>query len=117
MLQSPLLHSLVEERVPVTDTIFSRICRASPAEAVELAATLPEEDRVRLALFCNARSHLRAAGRAIASICKVETLTLEGGISGLVLHQQAALGPDTWGSSSSDTRQVTRRKQLQRLVH
>ena len=117
MLESPLLHSLSEERVPVADDLFSVICRASPAEAARIAATLPEEDRVRLALFCNARSHLRAAGRAIASLCRVETLTLEGGISGLVLHQQAALGPDTWGSSSSDTRQMSRRKQLQRLVH
>ena len=98
MLMHAMVQTVSEERVPISDALFARLCHATPAEARELSAPLSEAERARLALFCNSRVHFRTIGRALASTCSAEALTLEGGQAGLSLHQQADLAPDTWGS-------------------
>ena len=91
------------ERLPIPDALFSLLCRASPNEARDLAAALAGPERARLALFCNARSHLRERGRAVASVCDLQSLVAEGGEAGLVLFGQVNAGPDTWGAPPSRT--------------
>ncbi len=55
-------------------------------------------ERAALALFCNARTHLRAQGRAIASACSLASLAKEGGQAGVTLFDQAEAAADTWGA-------------------
>jgi hypothetical protein len=60
---------------PVSDSILSRLYRAEPAEIRAIAMDLPELQRMQLAAFCYARSHLREVGREVALVCNTETLT------------------------------------------
>ena len=89
-------HSLTEERIPLSEALFAQICRASPDEARTLSLLLSPSERAKLALFCNARTHLRDRGRAIAEVCTEHSLLLEGGHAGVVLFDQAKSGPETW---------------------
>ena len=86
-----------DEGADVTERLFGLVCRSTPEEAQSLCATLPEGERARLALFCNARAHVRAVGRAIASTCSKAALVREGGYAGLVLYDQIESGPEKWG--------------------
>jgi hypothetical protein len=96
------------ETVPVPDAIFARVCRSNPTQARELAVLLGPSQRAQLALFCNARSHLRDVGRAIASMCSEDSLIREGGHAGRVLFSQVKAGPETWGMpAKTGPRQIT----------
>ena len=88
-----------DDDIRIDQALFDKICRASPEQARTIALTLPGDVRARLALFCNARGHLRAAGRAIAASCALNDLVSEGGHAGLVLHGQIDAGPDTFGDA------------------
>jgi hypothetical protein len=92
-LQPPgesLLNSLDPHRNPVDDNVFRQIYYATPTAARDFAATLPDEQRVHLALFCNYRSHLRGHAHAIASICDVKLLSTIGGVAGQILSEQSS---------------------------
>lgn len=82
----------------VIDALFTQICRATPQEARDLSMLLTMEERAALALSCNARTHLRAQGRAIASVCSLASLVQEGGQAGFSLFDQAGAAADTWGA-------------------
>ena len=88
---------LLEGRTAARETLIAQICRATPEEARSLSMLLPVSERAALALACNARTHLRDHGRAIASTCTQESLVAEGGQAGLVLFGQISGGGDTWG--------------------
>ncbi len=88
---------LANDASPVPELMFGQICRASPDEARLLSMRLPMSARAQLAVFCNARTHLRDRGRAIAAACTEIALELEAGIAGNVLFNQATAGPETWG--------------------
>ena len=99
---------VTNETPPIPEQFFGRICRASPSEARELSMSLPSTERAQLALFCNARVHLRYHGRAIADACTKESLMQEGGHAGAMLHAQMKAGPETWGvAPRSGSRRVT----------
>ena len=85
-------------RAFATDTLFAQICRATPHEARELSMLLTMPERAGLALSCNARTHLRAQGRAIAGACTLASLVKEGGQMGLSLFNQADAGAETWNT-------------------
>lgn len=93
------LSSTTDERIPVSEALFAQICRASPDEARTISMLLLPSERAQLALFCNARSHLRDRGRAIAAVCTEESLRLEGGFAGMILFDQASSKSETWGGS------------------
>ena len=59
---------------------------------------LVASERAALALACNARTHLRDHGLAIAAACSRESLFAQGGQAGLVLFDQIGSGGDTWGA-------------------
>ena len=99
---------VINEQPPIPEQLFGRICRASPEEARELSLSLSAADRAQLALFCNARVHLRYHGRAIADACTRESLMQEGGHAGAMLHAQMKAGPETWGvAPRTGSRRVT----------
>ena len=90
-------HHLPVERAATVDTLFARICRATPREARDLSMLLTMPERAAVALSCNARTHLRAQGRAIAGTCTLASLVQEGGQAGLSLFNQADAAAETWG--------------------
>lgn len=91
-------YHLPAARVVPTDVLFAQICRATPEEARSLSMALPLPERAAVALACNARTHLRAQGRAIASACTLTSLVTEGGQAGLMLFNQIEAATDTWGA-------------------
>ncbi len=58
----PLGAKLNEDPCPITEQLFGQLRRASPPDAVEIAMTLPDPQRARLATFCYYRRHLHALG-------------------------------------------------------
>lgn len=86
------------DRVAAADALLAQICRATPREARDLSMLLTLPERAALALSCNARTHLRAQGRAIAGACSAASLVKEGGQAGLSLFDQAEAAADTWGA-------------------
>ena len=91
-------------RVVTSDMLFAQICRATPEEARSLSMTLPMPERAVVALACNARTHLRAQGRAIASACTLTSLVIEGGQAGLTLFNQIETETDTWGGPVQESK-------------
>ena len=91
-------HHPSTQRAATTGALFAQICRATPQEARDLSLLLSMAERAALALCCNARTHLRAQGRAIASACSLASLVKEGGQAGLSLFDQAGAAADTWGA-------------------
>ncbi len=89
-------YPLPADRTVTADTLFSQICRATPHEARELSMLLTMSERAALALSCNARSHLRAQGRAIAGACTLASLVKEGGQMGFSLFNQVDAAAETW---------------------
>ena len=98
---------LSDGRTAATETLFTQICRATPDEARSLAMLLPVPERAALALACNARTHLRDHGRAIAGTCTRESLVAEGGQAGLVLFGQIGGGGETWGVTAREKRHIS----------
>lgn len=88
------------------DALFAQICRATPHEARGLSMLLTAQERASVALACNARTHLRAQGRAIAGACSLASLVKEGGQVGLALFNQAEAAADTWGAAVREGRRA-----------
>ena len=78
-----------EIECPVPLTTLNALRDAGPSEA--LAAVLPfsEELRIKLALYCYNRSHLRSLGLTVASTVNPERLAQLGGTLGEVLAEQS----------------------------
>ena len=85
-------------RTATLETLFGRICRATPGEARDLAMLLTPAERAEMALFCYGRTHTREQGRAIAAACERDDLVRAGGQAGAVLFDQAEARGDTWGA-------------------
>lgn len=82
-------HSLNEAVAPVDDSLFAKIVHAEPTEAIEVAGSLPLENRARLAAFCYARRHLNHLGLLIASTCDRMALRRAFGTAGDVVFRQS----------------------------
>ena len=91
----------------LSDTFLGTIYRATAGEARRLSLGLTEADRARLAMFCNARAHLREHGRAIATACTPDSLTREGGYAGRMLLEQSSATPDKWGAATHTEKRVS----------
>ena len=91
----------------LSDAFLGTIYRATAEEARRLSLSLTEADRARLAMFCNARAHLREHGRAIATACTPDSLTREGGHAGRMLLDQANAAPDKWGAATHTEKRVS----------
>ena len=86
------------ERAFAIDALFARIYRATPQKARDLSMLLTMPERATVALSCNARTHLRPQGRAIASACSLASLVKEGGQASLSLFKHPEAAADTWGA-------------------
>ena len=82
-------HSLNEKAIPVAESLFSELVGAEPKEAVEVARSLPLENRARLAAFCYSKRHLNHLGLMIASTCDRMALRRAFGTAGEVVFRQS----------------------------
>ena len=62
---------------------------AEPPDAMASILPLSEETRIKLALYCYNRSHLRQLGLTVASTVEPERLAQLGGTMGEVLAEQS----------------------------
>lgn len=77
--QPQIVPSFDENTCPVPDAVLSRLYRAEPFEIEAIAIDLPEDQRMQLAVFCYARTHLREVGRVVASVCNKDRLVTVAG--------------------------------------
>lgn len=82
-------HTLNEARIPIPENLFGQLAKAEPKDAVEIAASLPLENRARLAAFCYSRRHLNHLGLLIASTCDRMALRRAMGTAGDVVFKQS----------------------------
>jgi hypothetical protein len=80
---------LSDSTLPVAEALFAQIIGCAPQEVAPLVGALSEPARARLALFCNARAHLRQIGHAIADTCSEGALLREGGQAGAFLFDRS----------------------------
>ena len=80
---------LNEDSCPIPEEDLGQLHQASPPEAVEIANTLPEGQRARLAAFCYNKRHLHALGLMIASTCEEQSLIDACSVSGSAIYEQS----------------------------
>ena len=78
-----------KDEVTVSPEIIEEVTSAGPADAVSVAASLPEAQRAILAQFCYGRRHLRHLGLLIAGTLSQQTLMQTFGGAWEVIHKQA----------------------------
>ena len=88
-MAAPLRSTLNEEPCPVPVQLFGKLHKSSPPDAAEIAKTLPEARRARLAAFCYHRQHLRDLAFAIASTCERDSLIKAAGAAGDAIYKQS----------------------------
>lgn len=102
----PRNHTLNEAKAPVSDDVFGSLAKADPADAVEIARSLPLENRARLAAFCYARRHTNHLGLLIASTCDRMALRRAMGMAGDILFQQSRNVEKTLAASLTAQREA-----------
>jgi len=75
--------------VTVPASVIEQVTTSGPADAVEVASTLPGAQRAMLAQFCYSRRHLRHLGLSIASTLSQEMLMKTFGGAWEVVYKQA----------------------------
>ena len=74
---------------PIPEGDLGQLHQASPPEAVEIAKSMPEGQRARLAAFCYNKRHLHALGLMIASTCDKDSLVDACSVSGAAIYHQS----------------------------
>jgi hypothetical protein len=85
----PAFASLNEESCPVPEDVFQQVHGAEPPNAVAIAASLPEDQRASLAVFCYRKRHLHELGLMIASTCDCPSLIEAAGAGGRTIFEQS----------------------------
>ena len=78
-----------KEDITVPTEIIEEVTSSGPADAVSVAAGLPESQRAILAQFCYGRRHLRHLGLLIAGTLSKQTLMQTFGGAWEVIYKQA----------------------------
>lgn len=85
----PLSVKLNEDPCPITDQLLGQLRQAAPPDASEIAKSLPDQQRARLATFCYNRRHLHVLGMVIASTCERQALVEAAGNTGDLIFEQS----------------------------
>lgn len=78
-----------EEFCPISESLFGRLYKSSPAGITVLTHNMPPATRAMLAYFCSRRAHLEDLGLAIAGTCSAEDLYDVAGRAGWDLFARA----------------------------
>lgn len=92
---------------PVNDDLLGAMYRASPEGLAMLMASVPDDVRAMLALFCYRRNHLHGLGVAIAASCSERDLVEQGGRVGAALHALSREAQPVRQSATGSRRGVT----------
>lgn len=85
----PMMLPDLEPGCPVPLETLGRLYRGEPHVLAETLARLSDGQRARLAVFCNARQHLRELGLRIAATCDEPSLVRIAGSAGSILFLQS----------------------------
>lgn len=85
---------------PVPLDKLGQLYRSDPDDLMEMIREMPEDRRIRLAVFCYSRAHLRDVGLSIAAVCDAARLAEMAGMVGQVMAAQCrskvrTFGPET----------------------
>jgi hypothetical protein len=80
---------LQQEACPVPEMTLGCLYAAPKRDLAGILSKIPGLQRARLAVFCNARAHLREMGLAIAATCEKGDLVEVAGPLGSILHAQS----------------------------
>ena len=86
-----------DRECPVSLEVLGELYRADAETLAERLPEFTEEKRIRLALFCYSKAHLRDLALAIAASCDAEKLTEAAGTIGQVLAAQSRSKRLTFG--------------------
>jgi hypothetical protein len=87
---------------PVSNSLLSRMYRASPDGLALLIKTVPPQTRAALAVYCLHNERLSAIGLTIAESCERRDLLCQGGSAVLKrIHDLTALQPSLQPISGS----------------
>lgn len=101
-------HSLLEEdNCPVPLELLGRLIVSSSVVVDEEIARMPLARRVRLALFCYSRCHLRDLALRVAATCDQASLVAAAGHAGAVLRSQALSGQPDAHAPAHGRRRIT----------
>ncbi len=78
------------EACPVSEDLLKRLLDATLNAVSDVGGQLPENQRAALAVYCYRRSHFRRLGLSLASLCSRQSLVMEAGHAGELIHAQAA---------------------------
>ena len=79
------------ENCPVSDDLMKRLLDATLNAVTEVSNQLSENQRAALAVYCYRRSHFRQLGLSLAAQCSRQSLVMEAGHAGEVIHAQASV--------------------------
>ena len=83
---------------PVPLEKLGELYRADPDAILSLVGEMPEDGRIRLAMFCYGRAHLRDIGLSIAALCGEQRMVEMAGVMGQVLASQCRAKVRTFGA-------------------
>ena len=89
------LHLSVVDNDQPNDVSVESVLSSPPADALSIAASLPDNQRANLAQFCYQRVHLRELGLRIAATCDFHTLQHAFGRGADVIYEQSRNVDDT----------------------
>ncbi|MDQ4134689.1 MAG: hypothetical protein M3158_00755 [Pseudomonadota bacterium] len=89
MATQPVMLPDHEPGCPVPLDTLGRLYRGDAYVLAETLQRLSDHQRARLAVFCNARQHLRDLGLRIAATCDEPTLVRVAGSAGSILFIQS----------------------------
>ncbi|MES0880185.1 hypothetical protein [Roseibium sp. SCP14] len=93
------------ETCPVSDNHLERLLSATCNAVSDVSGQLSENQRAALAVYCYKRSHLRRLGLSLAALCTPQSLSMEAGYAGELIHAQAMrAGNSTDGTSDNLTK-------------
>jgi len=77
------------ENCPVSDDVLKRLLDATLNAVADVGNQLPESQRAALAVYCYRRAHFRKLGLSLAALCSRQSLIMEAGHAGELIHLQA----------------------------
>ncbi|POF34692.1 hypothetical protein [Roseibium marinum] len=84
------------DNCPVSDDLLKRLLDATFNAVTDVGNQLPDGQRAALAVYCYRRAHFRKLGLSLAKLCSRQSLLMEAGHAGEMIHlQSAATGTET----------------------
>lgn len=89
-----------ERESPVSLEVLGELYKADDYDLREMLAKMPEEKRIRLALFCYSKAHLRNLALKVAASCDPTRLAESAGTIGEVLAAQCRASGLSFGDEA-----------------